>query len=279
MRTITATAFVLALLTGAAGCGLSANILTTISTDSGFDSASEEDLETDSDSDYPSSADSLETTDSADTDADSATVDDSEDDSSEDDSACPSRNILPSEVLLIGDSWISMSCDQVGGIARAAGVLDVNEDYICRAEVGKSMDAIIGQYNTYVGDDDEVIKVVIMNGGAVDTYGPLGTLDSVNEVVGSFRSFLSGLADAKSVEQVIYVLYADVLLPQAVDFVSPMAQECAASEVPCLFLELQPLWEGNPHYTSGEGVNPSPQGAAAIANAIWDTMTELCIAQ
>lgn len=251
-------------------CGVSTNILTTASKDTG-----DSDID-DSDTDDSDSGAVSEETDSH-TQSDEV-IDDSES-ALTDTETCADSGVLPQEVLLIGDSWISVACADLGNNARRADVLDVNEDYVCRAAFGATMDKIVLQYEQYVALNNASVKVVVMNGGAVDTYGTLGTQDSVNNVVNMFQDFLTYLQSEGTVTHVIYALYANVLLPPYADLETPMRDACIASEVPCHFVELQPVWESNPGYTSYDGINPSAEGATAIADAIWKRMTEQCIAQ
>ena len=56
-----------------------------------------------------------------------------------------------------------------------------------------------------------------------------------------------------------------------------MQTACAASVVPCYFLDLELTWEDN--YYDFPPVNPNYTGAAHIADEIWSIMQENCIAQ
>jgi hypothetical protein len=204
----------------------------------------------------------------------------SDEDTGSDSGVCSHEEIRPSEVLLIGDSWIAIPGSRVGELARAAGVIKFNEDYVYRAVVGATIGEIVQQYNSYTTSVDAEVKVVIMNGGAVDTYGALGSEKSISYVAETFSGFLSQLAEDGVALHVIYVLYAEgTAIPGVAELRPPMMAACADSAVPCHFVDLQPLWEGHTGYMSIENINPSSAGSDVIAAAIWQTMQDNCIAQ
>lgn len=238
----------------AAQCGYSTDMLTTVSTDSEGDSKAETEnegnVEEESDSEAPETAD------------------------------CPDDGIEPAEVLLIGDSWISLPGARVGELARTAGIIELDEDYVYRAAAGATIEMIVAQYDNYTSSTDADVKVVIMNGGAVDTYGVNASEESITHVAGTFEQFLDQLAEESDVEHVIYALYSEgSTIPGIVELRPLMGESCAKSVVPCHFLDLQPLWEDHPEYTSMDTINPSSTGSDAIAGAIWEVMQENCIAQ
>ena len=268
-------------LAGPVQCGFSANILTMTSTDSGEDTETKtEDPVTVADtSSFSESTDGERDidTDSASEHTDSAS--EHIDSASED---CEHGATAPNEVLLIGDSWIFLSESRIGELARSAGKLGDGEDYAYRAMSGATIEAIVQQYNSYVASGDTPVKVVIMNGGAVDTYATQGDDTSVDHVVETFSLFLGQLADESEgpAEHVIYALYSEESSIPGIEALRPRMQAvCAESAVPCHFVDLQSVWEGNPGYTSPDTINPSSDGADAIAETIWQTMQNNCIAQ
>jgi hypothetical protein len=70
-------------------------------------------------------------------------------------------------------------------------------------------------------------------------------------------------------------------LPRVTDLHPLMEQACAASKVPCHFLDLQQLWAGHPEYTASDfNIQASDTGAKVIGDVIWDIMLQKnCIAQ
>jgi hypothetical protein len=259
-------------LTAAVQCGYSQDMLTTKTTDGDggamppVDSAEEDDANEPTTFEITDTETATETPDNSESDSDLAN--------------CSHGEISPSEVLLIGDSWISLPGPRVGELARAAGVLEIDEDYVYRAVVGATIESIVEQYDSHLASGDDDVKVVIMNGGAVDTYGVGGAEESVSHVVETFTRFLEKLADEGAVEHVIYALYSEgSTIPGVAELRPRMRAACAESEVRCLFLDLQPLWEGHPEYTSADTINPSSAGQDVIAEAIWQLMQDNCIAQ
>jgi hypothetical protein len=267
-------------------CGYSTDMLTTITADrdTGTETQSES-REEDSDT-IPSPDESTDTEPAADTDSDGLADTESEtetldkEDSDSDSTVCNHGEIQPSEVLLIGDSWISLPGPQVGELARAAGIMKFDEDFVYRAVAGATIEDIVQQYDRYLAFSGTQVKVVIMNGGAVDTYPTMGSDESISHVVETFSSYLDQLAGEGSVAHVIYVLYSEgSSIPGVAALRPPMQAACAESVVPCHFIDLQPLWEGHPEYTSMDTINPSSVGSDVIAAAIWQEMQDNCIAQ
>ena len=260
------------------GCGLSMDMLATGSVEP--DTATDIDTDTtDSDRDTPMppvSGEGIDTQTRLDTDTD--TLGDL-DAGVADSSGCLHGEIPPSEVLLIGDSWISLPGPGVGKLARADGIIAFDEDYVSRAVGGATIDKVVLQYENYLLFSGQVIKAVIMNGGAVDTFAAAGSDSSVEAVVNAFTGFLAKLASEGVVEHVIYVLYSEGSAIPGIDKLrSPMGTACDKSNVPCHFLDLQSVMAGHPEYII-DTINPSPLGSDAIAAAIWETMQENCIAQ
>jgi hypothetical protein len=253
----------------AAQCGYSTDMLTTNSGESGSgtEPRTESTKEIDTEETVSSESANMET--ESDTGADSA--------------ACSHGEILPSEVLLIGDSWISLPGPRVGELARDAGIIASDEDYVYRARVNATIENIVQQYDLYLASSDFDAKVVIMNGGGIEMYLARGAEDSgssVSHVVETFSLFLNQLAGDGSVEYVIYTLYPELLdNPGVADLHPPMRAACTESVVPCFFFDLQPLWEGHPEYTRMDTLDPTSAGSDVIAAAIWQIMQDDCIAQ
>jgi len=73
----------------------------------------------------------------------------------------------------------------------------------------------------------------------------------------------------------------DPTLTAKFDLLRPMiGGVCAASAVPCTFLDLRPTFTGNEaEYLLPDGVLPTDAGAVATAAAIFSVMQEHCLAQ
>jgi hypothetical protein len=207
---------------------------------------------------------------------------------------CEKGTTIANEVLLIGDSFFATD-HQIAAfleeLARSAGVLSVGERYRDASRLTNNALALTGEgiRNQYESSaSDSPVKVVIMNGGGADIL--LGACDVVDEncpvivaAAQAFEELMVTMADG-DVTNVVFVGYPgsdraavrakmDVLLPV-------LEARCAASPVPCTWLDLQPVFEDhNDEYVLGDGLNPTAAGSQATAAAIWSTLEEECIAQ
>ena len=103
--------------------------------------------------------------------------------------ACTAAHVNANEVLWIGDSWILVTGDEhtrVRDLARVAGAIGPNDDYVIGAMAAAGMAAIANQYAAREAGATKV-KVVIMDGGTWDTIQG----GAANDVATTFTSFLS----------------------------------------------------------------------------------------
>lgn len=147
------------------------------------------------------------------------------------------------------------------------------------AAAASDLAAIARQYRMRRGSQRPP-RVLIMDGGTWDTILSNGSEASITRVVGEFRDFLSEVAADGSVQHIVYVLCPELpTIPGVAQLRPGLSDACAASAVPCHFLDLQPLWAHHPQYTAPDGIQASEQGAAVIADQIWSIMQAQCIAQ
>ena len=195
---------------------------------------------------------------------------------------CERGGVAANEVVWIGDSWIDIPGNQktrVNELARAAGALGQNEAYVDLAVSGSPIATIVNQYNTRQAGNTKV-KVLLMDGGGIDTIQGGGSEASVSNVENAFEQHLAKVAADGTVEHIVYYLYPELPTIAGVAALRPrMKAACEASTVPCHFLDLQPLWEGHPEYTGGDSIHASQAGGAVIAEAVWKIMQDHCIAQ
>jgi hypothetical protein len=196
---------------------------------------------------------------------------------------CPHALVKAGEVLWIGDSWITIPGTQrtrVRDLARAAGAIGPDEDYVSLAAPATTFAAIANQYNTREAGATKV-KVLLMTGGGWDTIMAGGSNASVTSVVEAFKQHLAKVASDGTVQHVIYFLYPELTtIPRVADLRLGLEPACAQSLVACHFLDLQPLWVGHPEYTSvPDGIQASEAGAKVMAEQIWAIMQRNCIAQ
>lgn len=199
---------------------------------------------------------------------------------------CSAGQVLASEVLWIGDTWIQIPGTQhtrVRDLARATGAIGPNEDYANEAAPATDMAAIAQQYRARESGAMKV-KVLLMDGG---TWDPIAAqakgepiAPAIDNAFSTFEAFLTEVASDGTVEHIVYFLMPELPKIPGVATMRPLFQQaCAASVVPCHFLDLQPLWLGHPEYTALDGIQSSEAGARVIADSIWAIMQDNCIAQ
>jgi hypothetical protein len=199
---------------------------------------------------------------------------------------CVPEPVLAGEVLWIGDTWVLIPGTQhtrVRDLARAAGALGPNEDYVNRAAPATDMAAIAKQYQTQQGGATKV-KVLLMDGG---TWDPIAAqmmnapiAPAIDSAIDEFEQFLARTASDGTVKDIVYFLVPELPTHPGVAAMRPRLQQaCAESLVPCHFLDLQPLWLGHPEYTAADGIQSSEAGARVIAESIWAIMQDNCIAR
>ena len=196
---------------------------------------------------------------------------------------CPHATVAADEVLWIGDSWIFVPGGQrtaVRDMARASGAIGPTDDYAFGAVAGASLSMIAGQYAAQEATATKV-KVLLMDGGTWDTIESGGSPDEVTSVAATFNQFLSQVAADGTVTDIVYFLVPELPGIPGVAALRPLLrQACVPGAVPaCHFIDLQPSWAGHPEYTAASGILPTDAGAQVLADAIWTTMQQNCIAQ
>jgi hypothetical protein len=146
------------------------------------------------------------------------------------------------------------------------------------------MDAIVEQYNSKTQDAGATkFKVLIMDGGTVDPWLASNADASINnaidKVVSTFEKLLTRVA-GDGVEHVIYFLCPETPgFPgnAGIKAMRPRMQQTCNNSPICHFLDLQNDFAGDPKYFNGWV--PSTEGGQVIADKIWSTMQDKCIAQ
>jgi hypothetical protein len=200
-----------------------------------------------------------------------------------DGSTCSAAKVSANEVLWIGDSWILVTGSEhtrVRDLARAAGAIGPNDDYVIGAVAASTLAMIANQYAMQEAGATKV-KVIVMDGGTWDTILANGSDASVSSVVATFDQFLAQVADDGTVQHIVYFMVPSIPLIAGAAALSPLLQQsCAASTVRCHFLDLQAIWSVHPEYTDTNlGFLPTEEGSQAVADAIWGVMRQNCITQ
>jgi lysophospholipase L1-like esterase len=221
-----------------------------------------------------------------------------------------------SEVGIIGDSYIDLTTftPHLQDLAREAGALGAAETYVDHALLGASMNGapnIPAQWPVALADSRargaDGIRLVIMTGGGNDILvNNRQCLDfpSVSDITDACKAVVDQALDAAlelfqqfasdGVGAVVYFFYPH--LPRfslfggsqpntMLDYSLPLIREQCAQfeEVPCYFVDLGPSFDdgsgfARPELISIDGIHPTDAGAVLMANDVWATMNEHCLA-
>lgn len=209
-------------------------------------------------------------------------------------SACVRGSVPANQVLVIGDSFFASSHQITAYLeaqARSAGAVSAGERYRDRSSLLANSLAFGGtgiadQYASGIAEAE--VRVVIMDGGGADALlGSCDTADAscptVTAAAAAAQDLLAKMA-ADGVQHVVYVFYPDPGDPNVrarVDALRPLLQSaCEGAAVPCHWLDLRAVFAGHyAEYIQADQLNPTDAGSRASAQAIWDVMTQSCIAQ
>jgi hypothetical protein len=192
---------------------------------------------------------------------------------------CQSVQLKGSDICTIGDSWIQIPGNQVTTLQthmRTAGSIGASESFDRREASGTTLDTITASY-----DRNTKCKILIMDGGGIDLFStPLGPESpAVTNVVTKFENFLAKVKTDGNVEHIIYSLYPKI--PNTANLNANMkpgfSAACAASEVHCILVDLEPLFMGQ-HFAS-DRTHADNAGGVIIGDAWWKAMKENCIGQ
>jgi hypothetical protein len=208
--------------------------------------------------------------------------------------ACEPSNSQANEVVLLGDTFFAAThaiTAFLEDLARRGGALSTGERYRDYSRMLDNALALLGngieaQYAT--ASAEAQVKVVVMTGGGADVL--LGSCEQLTPdcpllvAAAEAASALFQRMATDGVEHVVYTFYPDPpdpALKAAVDALRPLlASACAASPVPCHWLDLRSTFAGRESsYLDPAGTSPTDLGAEASANAIWSVMQLECIAQ
>ena len=210
-----------------------------------------------------------------------------------------SRCIDPpgSQVVTIGDSYMNFLFGNsvpagVQALARAEGSLPANESFRnYEATAATFASGQISSQFTSAVNADPAISVLIMTGGGDDVLldancnsgapTPSNACGmTVQAVVDELDPFLKR-AKTAGVDHIIFFFYPHVSSAQmnvVLDYAYPKVQAVCTANPPCHFIDLRPVFEGHA-WINSDGIHPTADGTAAIADAIWDVMQAECILQ
>lgn len=207
-------------------------------------------------------------------------------------SACPATQLTANQLLVIGDSFFATGhrvAAFLEELARQSGALLPGERYRDGSSLLGNTLALLGagiEEQYAAASAESPVGAVVMNGGGADLL--LGSCDELApdcpllaDAASAAQMLLARMAD-DGVEHVVYAFYPDPVdaeLRAEVDALRPLiAAACEASPVPCHWVDLRPVFDGNhDSYVEPDGINPTPEGAQAAALAIRQTMEQACI--
>jgi hypothetical protein len=136
--------------------------------------------------------------------------------------------------------------------------------------------------------EEAPVEVVVMNGGGPDMLvssctAPVTECPALVSAAAGAEELLAQMA-TDGVTEIVYVFYPDPTDPamkERMDALRVLIEPvCAASSVPCHFIDLRPTLSTAPaQYLSADGLIPTAAGSEVSAAAIWQTMQRECIAQ
>ncbi len=230
-----------------------------------------------------------------------------------DGAACPAKG---SEVVMIGDSYFALSettsppageiTKELLSLASSAGALATGDSYRYYYESGANMaltytstiTPIPTQFANAVKANPD-IKYVLMDGGGNDIL--LENTDCIKAAAGtpissacqtvvqnavSAASTLFQAMKTAGVEKIVYFFYPHLpttnfpSVNAVLDYSAPLVQAaCAASPVPCYFVDTRPAFNGNDAtYIGPDNIHPTTAGSDVIAHLLWSEMTQACVA-
>ena len=205
-----------------------------------------------------------------------------------------------SQVVTLGDSYLAITAVifEIMDRARANGSLGPNERYRRYEAAGAQFwyGHIHDQFEEALAEDP-TIDTVIMDGGGNDVLLGIGNVcidepppaascvSAIESIVNTATDLFQDMADA-GVAHVVYHFYPHLpegLAPagtnDVLDYGAPLfEQACADAPVDCHFVDIRDAFEGHPEYIL-DGVHPTDEGSAVIAELVWETMVTHCIAQ
>lgn len=193
--------------------------------------------------------------------------------------ACPHVQLKGSDFCTIGDSWIQLPGNQVTTLEnhlKTAGVIPQADHFDRREVSGSTLSSIIKTYD----DKPANCKILVMDGGGIDLFTTAaGNQAAIDPVVEKFEAFLAKVKSDGYVQHIIYSLYP--VIPSTrnlnVNMKPGFSAACAASQVDCHLVDLEPLFMGQ-HFAS-DNTHSDNAGGVIIGDAWWKAMRENCIAQ
>lgn len=207
--------------------------------------------------------------------------------------ACTAPLAAPNSVLVLGDSVLELSefAGCLDSLAAEKGTLAADAHYRDSASAVTSFlsetnynFSLHAQYTDALAAGPS--RLVVMNGGATDMLQlscPLpvaADCPAVQAALAGATALFTRMAD-DGVERIAYLFYPDprdnAAFASGLDALRPLLEAaCAASPVPCLWIDLRPTFAGSADYYGSDGIVFSAAGACAAADTLWTALAERC---
>ena len=207
--------------------------------------------------------------------------------------ACTAPLSAPSSVLVLGDSVLELSefATCLDGLAAEQGALAADAHYRDSASAVTSfLSETNYNFSLHAQYADAMAagpaRLVVMNGGATDMLQlscpvPVAAdCPAVQAALDGATALFSRMAD-DGVERIAYLFYPDPRdnadFKSGLDALRPLLEgACAASPVPCLWIDLRATFAGSADYYGADGIVFSQTGACAAADTLWTALDERC---
>ena len=218
-----------------------------------------------------------------------------------------------SQTVLIGDSYVNWTTHTFqADLSRAGEASRIYAVGGASMATGGITTLIPDQFENGVRADKD-IRVVVMDGGGNDILVPAATWVGGGNCKNSASS--PSLPVCQQIvqasldrEQVLWKRMADVGIRDIIFFFYPVvpnntvlgganpnaiatwarpkvkagcdaAYDNTGQRLRCHFVDLVPVFQGHPEYFATGDIHPNTTGSAAMAKAVWDTMTDACVGQ
>jgi hypothetical protein len=206
------------------------------------------------------------------------------------DGICSPGEVTSEEVVVLGDSFFATTgpvAAVLSELAREDGALAEGESYRDYAKLTANSLALAGdgiEEQYAAAKLDGPVELVVMNGGGADALAALcddATACPLLPAAADALRELFGVMSADGVRAVVYAFYpdpADSVVRARIDVLRTLIEaECAASPVPCHWIDLRETFAGKYEEFVLDGLNPTVAGARATAESIWGVMRS-CVA-
>jgi hypothetical protein len=208
------------------------------------------------------------------------------------------------DLVLIGDSFIHYLNNlepKLTQRAKTDGVLTGSDNFVDYAVPSAGLaysSSLIGSQWSGAKSANADIKFVVMDGGGDDILlgnnmclsdgvgkdADASCQKSVTDAVAAAAALLADMKTA-GVSEVVYFFYPDVpvgghdILGWAFTRFEQACNDASTATFHCHMLDTRPTFNGHPEYIDTDNIHPSAAGDEKLADLVWSTMKNECVAQ